>query len=93
MRTFSGTSAACPLTASIFALVNDKRITQGKRKLGFLNPLIYKKGEEAFHDITIRESKGCSTSGFPAEIGWDAVTGWGTPDFHKLSKAFADECR
>ncbi|EMC98058.1 hypothetical protein BAUCODRAFT_22902 [Baudoinia panamericana UAMH 10762] len=33
---------------------------------------------------------GCNTSGFPAEVGWDAVTGFGTPNFGKLVDAAFD---
>ena len=27
---------------------------------------------------------GCGTNGFPATVGWDAVTGLGTPNFDLL---------
>lgn len=68
--TVSGTSAACPLTASIFALINDKRISAGQAKLGFINPLLYQKGTKGLNDITIGSNKGCNTNGFPAKAGW-----------------------
>ncbi|UZJ54925.1 hypothetical protein CBS101457_004245 [Exobasidium rhododendri] len=86
----SGTSASCPLAASIFALVNDKRISAGKPKLGFLNPALYKgAGRKGFKDITIGSNNGCNTTGFPATAGWDASTGFGTPNFDLLSNVFA----
>ncbi|KAK3651248.1 hypothetical protein LTR56_002106 [Elasticomyces elasticus] len=80
----SGTSASTPLMAAILALVNDALIAAGKPKLGFLNPWLYSVGHEAFTDILSGSSAGCNTDGFPAEPGWDAVTGWGTPRFHDI---------
>ena len=76
-----GTSAATPTAASIFALVNDALIAAGKPPMGFLNPWLYAGGYKAFTDILSGNSTGCNTNGFPAEPGWDAVTGYGTPYF------------
>jgi tripeptidyl-peptidase-1 len=84
--TISGTSASTPLTAGIFALVNDALIAAGKPTLGFLNPWLYKKGYKGLTDITKGFSYGCNTQGFPVTKGWDPVTGFGTPDFPKLLK-------
>lgn len=82
----SGTSASCPLTAGILALLNDKRLAAGKPKLGFLNPALYSgAGAKGLNDITIGSNNGCDTDGFPATKGWDAATGWGTPKFKQLS--------
>ena len=74
-----GTSAATPTAAAVLTLVNDALIAAGKPTLGFLNPWLYSHGYKAFTDITIGNSAGCNTSGFPATVGWDAVTGWGSP--------------
>ncbi|KAI0925655.1 hypothetical protein AcV5_008333 [Taiwanofungus camphoratus] len=79
-----GTSAASPTFAAIISLLNDARLASGFPPLGFLNPLIYAIGAtvpSAFNDITVGNNPGCGTEGFNASIGWDAVTGWGTPDF------------
>lgn len=85
----SGTSASCPLTTSIFALINDKRISAGKPKLGFINPALYKgAGLKGLNDITVGSNNGCNTTGFPTSTGWDAATGFGTPNFEKLSAVF-----
>ncbi|SAM86247.1 related to Tripeptidyl-peptidase I precursor [Ustilago bromivora] len=83
-----GTSASAPTFASVLALLNDNRISQGKSSLGFINPLIYSKwlGTPALKDITEGSSNGCNTTGFPAKQGWDAVTGAGTPNFEELLK-------
>ncbi|KIM58781.1 hypothetical protein SCLCIDRAFT_1218330 [Scleroderma citrinum Foug A] len=79
-----GTSAASPTFASIIAMVNDARMNEGKPGLGFLNPWLYSEGYTALNDITTGNNPGCGTEGFNATIGWDPVTGLGTPDFQKL---------
>ena len=35
----------------------------------------------AFNDITNGTNPGCGTVGFNTELGWDPVTGVGTPNF------------
>ena len=84
----SGTSCASPTAAGIFGLLNDQRAQANKPPLGFLNPFIYQ-NEKAFNDVTSGKNNGCgfSTPGFPAEVGWDAATGLGTPNFKKLFEA------
>ena len=37
-----GTSASCPVNAGILSLINAELVRQGKAKLGFANPTIYK---------------------------------------------------
>ncbi|KAF4612315.1 hypothetical protein D9613_003707 [Agrocybe pediades] len=81
-----GTSASTPTVASIFALLNDHRISQNKAPLGFINPLLYSTLSSGFTDITQGSNPGCGTDGFSAARGWDPVTGLGTPDFQKLLK-------
>ncbi|KUI55616.1 Tripeptidyl-peptidase SED2 [Cytospora mali] len=84
----SGTSAATPTVSAIFALVNDALLAAGKSTVGFLNPWLYKQGYKAFTDITSGSAVGCSEIGdglgFPAQKGWDAVTGFGTPKFKSI---------
>ncbi|KAH9896700.1 subtilisin-like protein [Cubamyces lactineus] len=84
-----GTSAASPTVASIVALVNDRLESAGRPPLGFLNPWLYKQGYKAFTDITTGNSSvRCTTNGiahgFNASVGWDPVTGLGTPRFDRL---------
>ncbi|KAJ7368775.1 tripeptidyl peptidase A [Mycena albidolilacea] len=81
-----GTSAATPTFAGLVALLNDARLAAGRPTLGFLNPLLYKRGESAFNDVVDGANPGCGTPGFNATKGWDPVTGLGTPDFKKLMK-------
>lgn len=87
----SGTSASAPTYASVIALLNSDRISNGLPPFGFLNPWLYSNASSAHTDITGGKSSGCTKqipgSGFPATVGWDPVTGLGTPDFKKLRLA------
>ncbi|KAJ7435200.1 family S53 protease-like protein [Mycena galericulata] len=89
--TLSGTSASSPTFASIIALINDQLIAAGKPILGFLNPWIYSTASTAFTDITIGHNAGfvCPAFlvAFNATVGWDPLTGFGTPIFSELLAA------
>ncbi|USW49474.1 Putative peptidase S8/S53 domain, peptidase S53, activation domain-containing protein [Septoria linicola] len=87
VSTIGGTSASAPTFAGVIALVNDALIAASKPPLGFLNPWLYSEGYQALTDIVSGSSFGCGTKGFPAQQGWDAVTGFGTPNFSKLVQA------
>eukprot|EP00939_MAST-03C_sp_MAST-3C-sp1_P000047 g47.t1 len=81
----AGTSCAAPTASGVIALLNDARLQAGKPTLGYLNIWIYKNAK-SFNDIVKGSSSGgCDTgSGWPAESGWDAVTGVGTPNYKLL---------
>ncbi|KAH9159554.1 subtilisin-like protein [Lactarius sanguifluus] len=49
-----------------------------------LNPWLYGGGLSSLNDITSGSNPVCNTGGFPAIVGWDPVTGLGTPDFERL---------
>jgi hypothetical protein len=62
-----------------------------KQQLGFINPLLYKMSSDdatTFTDVTTGNNycteQCCTTTGFVATKGWDAVTGLGTPVFSKM---------
>lgn len=85
-----GTSAAAPTFAAIASLLNDMRLNLGLSPLGFMNPLIYQVGNEiptAFFDIVMGTNNcpenldQCCEYGLPTVVGWDATTGFGTPNF------------
>lgn len=84
----AGTSAACPTAAGIFAKLNGVRLSAGKKPLGFLNPFIYQVGEKGFNDVTVGSNPGGGLNkvGFTAVAGWDAASGFGSPNFEKLAK-------
>ncbi|KAH9922264.1 Pro-kumamolisin, activation domain-containing protein [Fomitopsis serialis] len=42
--------------------------------------------DNGFNDITVGNNPGCGTEGFNTTIGWDPVTGWGTPNFGVLKE-------
>jgi len=86
MTGVSGTSASCPVVAGLIARLNGERAAKGKRPMGFLNPFIYQNGG-AFNDVKLGSTNGDGPHGFQAIAGWDAATGFGTPNYAKLSAA------
>ncbi|KAJ6448227.1 subtilisin-like protein [Mycena vitilis] len=85
-----GTSISSPTFASIIALINDRLISARKPPLGYLNPFLYSNAS-SFTDITIGHNSGfhcpASTVAFDAAVGWDPLTGHGTPVFSDLLEA------
>ena len=94
----SGTSAAAPTFAGVISLLNAQRLKAGKKPLGFLNPWIYSSGYQGLVDVVDGKSTGCTGvsivskvqtplvqgAGWSAVVGWDPVTGCGTPDYERL---------
>ncbi|MCY0865590.1 MAG: S53 family peptidase [Sulfobacillus sp.] len=80
-----GTSAAAPLWAALGARLNQARAVAGRPPVGFLNPWLYQLGPTAaFHDITVGNNSYNCVEGYVCTPGWDAVTGWGSPDAAKI---------
>ncbi|KAI9442675.1 subtilisin-like protein [Lactarius indigo] len=79
-----GTSVAAPVMAGVISLLNDWRVLTGQDPLGFLNPWLYERGFEGLTDITEGSNPGCNLDGFSAIVGWDPVTGLGTPSFRSM---------
>jgi len=75
-----GTSCAAPTFTGVVSLLNDARMSAGKKPLGFLNQVLYAH-PEVFTDILKGNNPGCGTNGFPASAGWDPITGLGTPQY------------
>jgi subtilase family serine protease len=76
---YGGTSFAAPMWAGYLALANQQAVANGSAAPGFINPAVYALGLSsgygaAFHDIT------SGNNGFPAEVGYDLDTGWGSPN-------------
>ncbi|KAJ7111425.1 family S53 protease-like protein [Mycena epipterygia] len=85
LGTVKGTSCSSPTFAAIVALLNDQLVAAARPPLGFLNPLLYSAaGRAALNDIKTGDNPGCNTNGFPATLGWDPVTGLGTPNYALL---------
>jgi kumamolisin len=69
-----GTSAVAPLWAGLIALFN-QMLT---KPVGYLNPALYQTiagSAGTFHDITSGNN-----GAYQARPGWDACTGWGSPN-------------
>jgi tripeptidyl-peptidase-1 len=94
----SGTSASAPVIAGMVALWNDMRFAYGMPSMGFINPFLYQIGAahpEAFYDVTTGDNAcgaghshadvNCCDEWFTASAGWDAVNGWGSPNFHVIA--------
>jgi kumamolisin len=86
---YGGTSFAAPMWAGFIALVNQQLVANGKPAIGFINPTIYAHSITSayatdFHDI----ASGTSGS-YSAVVGYDLVTGWGTPNGTGLINALA----
>jgi tripeptidyl-peptidase-1 len=92
---FAGTSAATPVTAAMFSLINAARNQTGQSPLGFVQPLLYSQGSAFFKDIVSGnnsclanfeglEAECCPVQGFTAQPGWDPATGLGTINFQRF---------
>ena len=68
-----GTSAGSPQWAALVAMANQQRAAQGKASLGRAQDSIYTLPASAFRDIT------AGGNGYAARVGYDLVTGRGTP--------------
>ncbi|HYO16627.1 MAG TPA: S53 family peptidase [Thermoanaerobaculia bacterium] len=81
-----GTSAVAPLMAALVARLNQKL----GRRLGFLHPALYQIGRTAaaFRDIVQGNNATAPwVGGYVARPGWDACTGWGSPNGRQLLAA------
>jgi subtilase family serine protease len=82
-----GTSEGSPQWAGIIADANQF----AGHPLGFLNPRLYRSHQSrAFHDIVYGANALNGVSGYVAVGGWDATTGWGTPDAGRLIRMLAE---
>lgn len=90
-----GTSAATPLWASLITLINEQR--GAGNRIGYLTPLLYQTQSGASAGSTVG-TQGCTDvdsgnnttdaiGGYSAGPGYDAVSGWGTPNGKKLQAA------
>jgi kumamolisin len=93
-----GTSAASPLVASLIARINAKR--EPHARVGYLTPVLYKPRKPGNGGATIG-SFGCTdvvsgnnttaqAGGYSAGRGYDAASGWGTPNGEKLLAALQE---
>jgi subtilase family serine protease len=100
-ETFGGTSAATPLLAGGFALIDELLRRHDKQPLGFADPLLYKLGRDptstvqVFFDVTSGSNDvGPYIQGDQqplgccnAQPGYDQASGWGSVNLDGLSQA------
>lgn len=84
---FGGTSFAAPRWAGYITLLNEQSVANGAGTFGFINPSLYTIALGAnytsnFHDsITgTNHPSDRSFAGYAAAVGYDLVTGWGSPN-------------
>lgn len=82
-QTIGGTSAAAPLWAGLFALIDEARGTP----VGQPHATLYTHSS-ALRDITQGNNR-AEGLGYSARSGWDACTGLGSPNGAALLRAFA----
>jgi len=85
---YGGTSFAAPLWAGYIALANQQAAANGDSSLGFIDAAVYTIGlsssyDTDFHDIT------SGNNGFPATVGYDLDSGWGSMNGANLINALA----
>lgn len=88
---YGGTSFATPMWAGFLALVNQQAVANGSSVLGFVNPALYaiyggSSYTTDFHDITTGSQTGGTNT---ATVGYDVVTGIGSPNGQPLIDALA----
>ena len=91
LKSASGTSASAPMFAGLVSLLNEARLAKGQPAMGYINPWIYKNAA-VFTDITRGDNfqgrgNWINPYGFNCTVGWDPVTGVGTPMFDKMLAA------
>eukprot|EP01095_Lingulamoeba_sp_RSL-Kostka_P014624 TRINITY_DN6449_c0_g1_i1.p1 TRINITY_DN6449_c0_g1~~TRINITY_DN6449_c0_g1_i1.p1 ORF type:complete len:609 (-),score=246.40 TRINITY_DN6449_c0_g1_i1:90-1916(-) len=88
-----GTSCSTPVVAGMFSLINDVLLNNGRKPVGFINQALYAMPSTNFNDITVGNNTGteetipfyhCHTEGYGAAVGYDPVTGFGTPNFQNI---------
>ncbi|KAL9646842.1 hypothetical protein ABK040_013702 [Willaertia magna] len=86
-RPVGGTSAAAPTFAAVISLLNEWRIRNNMKPLGYLNKWMYSvvaKTSGALNDVTVGSNNTPPCPGFQCAQGWDPVTGLGTPNMRVL---------
>jgi kumamolisin len=88
-----GTSAATPLVAALFVLINQ---SMQPKRVGYVTPLFYGKtaaGDSIVGAVTCTEvvsgnNNTATVGGYAAGPGYNAASGWGTPNGQAMIAAF-----
>jgi kumamolisin len=82
---YGGTSFAAPMWAAYLALANQQLAAKGDAPVGFINPQIYAQNVSggalsAAYATDFHDSVSGTSGSYSAEVGYDLVTGWGSPN-------------
>ena len=86
-----GTSAASPLVASLLTLINASR--PAGNRVGYITPVLYQSngsetvGSAGCTDVQSGDNTTAQAGGYSAGPGYDAASGWGTPNGTNLAQA------
>ena len=83
-RRAGGTSLGAPAWAGIWTLLRQDARQAGKT-LPAAPSLLYRIGNSTAYGQVFHDIKTGSNGRYSARVGWDAVTGWGTPDVSRLA--------
>ncbi len=86
---YGGTSFATPMWAGYIALVNQQLAANGDSTFGFINPTIYAQNVTSRYDTDFHDISGGTSGSYSAVVGYDLVTGWGSPNGTGLINALA----
>ena len=81
---YGGTSASAPLLAGMWSRLN----AQLGYRIPFNMTTWYSNRALLFNDITSGDNRDGYTTGYTTTVGWDAVTGLGTPKADQIYKYF-----
>ena len=83
-----GTSQSAPIWAGLTALMNQKLAGQGAPPLGYLNPTLYRLAKATKLPPGLRDVNfGGNAISISGTVGYDMVTGLGTPNVDNFVKA------
>ncbi len=86
---YGGTSFATPMWAGYIALVNQQLAANGESPIGFINPTIYAQNVTSNYDTDFHDITSGTSGSYSAVVGYDLVTGWGSPNGTGLINALA----
>jgi kumamolisin len=86
---YGGTSFATPMWAAYIALVNQQLAANGDPTIGFINPTIYAQNVTSSYDTDFHDITSGTSGSYSAVVGYDLVTGWGSPNGTGLINALA----
>jgi subtilase family serine protease len=76
-----GTSFASPIWAGFIALANQQAASEGRGRIGFLNPRVYRiAGQAGSYAAAFHDAVGNMSGSYTAVAGFDLVTGLGSPN-------------